>query len=129
MDVMDFQSGADLTEKLVKWYGGVAYDYESMPKVVAVHALTCGPNHDAGLCMSEYSQLLHYKGRKLTPFTDVSKKCFSILIGIRNKYQSMTRQSSEKPHGTSQENTNEELTHKKVQVSNFLSCQKKLTEF
>ena len=65
---------------LVNMFGGVAYDHDSMPKVVAVHTLT----HER-----MNSVVNHGGGPQFSTVDWMPRKWYSILIGIRSKPQGL----------------------------------------
>ena len=81
---MDLINHSDVTDKdLVNQYGGVAYDHESLPKVVAVHTWTNEmPN-------STVKQAEAPNNLSLDQFP--SNICYSMKIGIRSSLKRCTR--------------------------------------
>ena len=91
---------------LVNMYGGVAYDHESMPKVVAVHTLT--PVRQTGN---------HGRGQHLPRMDRMPRKWYSMMIGIRSKPQDSDVVGSQRPYVDLKEHFDLLVKNKKVSLS------------
>ena len=80
---MELINHGDVTDKdLVNQYGGVAYDHESLPKVVAVHTWTTEtPNSTV-----KQGETPNLSSLDQSP----SKICYSMKIGIRSSLKRYT---------------------------------------
>ena len=80
---MELMTHGDISDKeLVNTYGGVAYDHESMPRVVAVHSWTVELQNS--YTCNKQGQVLHLpSSHELFP----PNSCYSMKIDVRSSPQ------------------------------------------
>ena len=77
---MELMNHSDVADKeLVNTFGGVAYDHDSMPRLVAVHSWTAKQQN----LSNEQGETPSFPSFEHLP----SKMCYSMKIGIRNTPQ------------------------------------------